>query len=169
MVTMLLVCIFFGVNIRVYFDLSKIQCVISLILPMNINALNLRISFAGKRFFYKINNSKDRQIVLKKNKGKKNFFFKQIRLEKFNWTMSIGCNDNCLNGVYATAVVGYFLDAVNIFLHKYLSYNVYEKTIMPNFQKNNSISVLNIVIKKGILDIIKNLILISVKRGKYAN
>lgn len=169
MITLLLVCIFFGVNVRVYFDMDKMQCVASVILPLNINIVNFRISLASKRLFYKINNGKDRQIVLKQSKSKKQFKPCQIRIENLNWTMSIGCNENCLNGVYLSGILGYLLDMATNFVNKYVTFSTFDKVILPNFQKNESMIMLNIVIKKGILDIIKSLVLTNLKRGKYAN
>lgn len=172
MITILLVCIFFGINVRVYFNFEKMQCVAQVILPGNLHLISFRLNLFNKTLFYKINGGKDKQIIIKKSDKKAKKQFKKITIHSVSYSLVVGSSEDCVKGLYISKVVGYITAMVANLSENYIEIEHYDSFVLPDFRDNNSTLVLNVVIKKGIIDIIKNIFARRVKKEyevSYAN
>lgn len=171
MITLLLVCIFFGVNARAYLNIDRMQLVVEIILPLNIRVISVRLNLHNKTLFYNINGGKVRQIAIKSNKNKAKKQFTKIRVNKISYSLIIGSNDDCLKGLYIANIVDYVSNFIKVISKNYIEIDKLEKFIIPNFKDDETKFVMNIIINKGIIDIIKNLFAKKQKNGevKYAN
>ena len=70
MITILLVCIFFGINARVYLNFDNMNATLEVILPLNLTVISVRFNLHNKTLYYNINKGKVRQINIKNNKRK---------------------------------------------------------------------------------------------------
>lgn len=165
----LLVCILFGINLRGYVDLHKMQCAIQLILPLNLT-LSLQINLHNKTLFYNINGGKVRRIAAKNNNKKSLNICKKIRIESVNYTLILGSADDCLKGLVLANFADYIVKLFADLSAKYVEIRHFEQTIIPDFNANSSKLMLNIRIKQGILDVISNLFNRETKKEvNYAN
>lgn len=173
MITLLLVCIFFGINVRIYVDFDKFECVVQVILPLNINAVTIRINLYNKNIFYKINNGKDRQLSLKNKNHKVTFDFQKIKIYSLQYNLMIGSKNDCLLGLYMSTLLGYTTDLIANLCDKYFAIQNLDKIIIPNFKSSSSKLLINIIVKQGIVDIIKSLLSMQIKNKSevavYAN
>lgn len=172
MITILLVCIFFGINARVYLNFDNMNATLEVILPLNLTVISVRFNLHNKTLYYNINKGKVRQINIKNNKRKNKKQLHKIRIEKFSYSMILGSNQDCVKGLYMANAIDYLSELFFNISKKYLEINEFDKFIIPNFKDDTSKIVVNIVISKGILDIIKNIFAKSEKRKyevKYAN
>lgn len=171
MIILLLVCIFLGINLRVYLNFDKMQSVIQVILPFNLTFITLRLNLINKTLFYKINKSKDKQIVLPNSKKTAKREFKKISIYSLNYSIILGSSNDCVKGLYISQLIEY---ATNFILNtnKFVEIEHLNKLIMPNFKDTSTKLVLNIVVRKGIIDIIKNVFSKKAKKEnevEYAN
>ncbi len=170
MITLLLVCIFFGVNIRICLDSDKMHGVLEIILPLNIYAIKLRLNLVNGRIFYNINGHKDREITIPQSKNKQSKQFKKIKIDRISYTLVVGSSEDCLTGLYLSNLVHYLSNILPNLLQNYVEIENFDKVIMPDFKGNNSKLIINIFISKGIIDIIKNIFAKKKKEEvKYAN
>ncbi len=172
MITLLLVCIFFGINVRLYFNFDKMQSVVQIILPFNLTLVTLRLNLFNKTLFYKINKRKDKQIILQKSKKKAKRQFQKITIHSLSYSLILGSSDDCLRGLYLSNIIDFATNFIKSDMNKYLVIENLNKVVMPDFKDTSSKLVLNIVVKKGIIDIIKNVFAKKVKENnevKYAN
>lgn len=171
MITLLLVCIFFGINVRGYIDLNKMQVVVEVILPLNLSVLSLRINLFNQTLFYNINGGKVRQISISSENKKKKQFTK-IRIDKLSYVLIVGSNDDCVKGLYISNIIDYISSVLLNISDKYIEIDKFDKFILPDFDYNKTKLIVNIVVKKGIIDIIKNIFAKKERKNyevKYAN
>ena len=73
--------------------------------------------------------------------------------------------------LYIANVVDYVSNFIKVISKNYIEIDKLEKFIIPNFKDDETKFVMNIIINKGIIDIIKNLFAKKQKNGevKYAN
>ncbi len=172
MITLLLVCIFFGINVRVYLNFQNMQAVAEVILPFNLSVISLRLNLHNQTLYYNINKGKVRQISINKSDNKAKKQFKPIRIDKVSYSLVVGSNDDCLKGLYISNIIDYLSGIIADFSKKYIQINKLEKVVIPNFNINETKLVVNVVIGKGIIDIIKNIFAKKEKNNyevKYAN
>lgn len=172
MIIILLVCIFFGINVRAYFNFEKMQCVVQVILPGNLHLFSFRLNLYNKTIFYKINSGRDKQINLIKSEKKAKKQFKKITIHSVSYSLIVGSSEDCVKGLYISKIVGYFTALIANISEKYVEIEHLDSFVLPDFKDNNSSLVLNVVIKKGIIDIIKNIFAKKVKKKyevSYAN
>lgn len=172
MITLLLVCVFFGINVRLYFNFDKMQSVVQIILPFNLTLVTLRLNLFNKTLFYKINKKKDKQIILQKTNKKDKRQFHKITIHSLNYSLILGSSDDCLRGLYLSNFIDFVTNFIKSDMNKYLVIENLNKVVMPDFKDTSSKLILNLVVKKGIIDIIKNIFAKKVKENnevKYAN
>ena len=107
MITLLLVCIFFGINVRVYLNFQNMQAVAEVILPFNLSVISLRLNLHNQTLYYNINKGKVRQISINKSDNKAKKQFKPIRIDKVSYSLVVGSNDDCLKGLYISNIIDY--------------------------------------------------------------
>ena len=105
MITILLVCIFFGINARVYLNFDNMNATLEVILPLNLTVISVRFNLHNKTLYYNINKGKVRQINIKNNKRKNKKQLHKIRIEKFSYSMILGSNQDCVKGLYMALFV----------------------------------------------------------------
>lgn len=170
MITILLACIFYGIETKFYFNLKEQKSIFQILIFGNIAVLRIDFLLFNQKIYYSLNHKpyKLLKLTVKTNKNRIQIT-SPIKIDNFSYYVFYGNGQNQIKTLFNTTIFAFLSEFLPLFLKKYINFENVEKIVMPKFYDSNCIVLLNAKISKGIFDILKNLLHAKTKGENYAN